>query len=219
MGVVEAVECLRSGKPVILFDGEEREGEADFLVHARFVDSGMVGKIRRECGGLICLATSSEVAVKLGLPFLSDLFAQSGSDTLKRLNYSKTPYGDKPAFSVSVNHKDTFTGISDCDRSLTIREFEKLVSRGLNNGVQGEFAGSFRAPGHVHLLVSRGLKQRRGHTEMAVELSRLAGSLPPAIVLCEMLGTGRALSKIEAMKYAQENKFTFVEAEEIISAK
>lgn len=215
MSVEKAVACLRAGKPVILFDGEEREGEADFLVHARFVGEEIVERIRRDCGGLICLATSSEVAGKLGLPFLSDLFAQSSSETLKKLNYSKTPYGDKPAFSVSVNHRGTFTGISDCDRSKTIREFEKLVSGDLNNGVREEFSENFRAPGHVHLLVSRGLEARRGHTEMAVELARLAG-LPPAIVLCEMLGAGNALSRKQAMEYAEKNSIAFLDAKEII---
>ncbi len=216
MSAEEAVKSLKAGKPVVIFDGEEREGEADFFVHASFVDAKAVERLRKEGGGLVCLATSNEAAEKIGLPFLTDLFAQSNG-LLKQINYSKTPYGDKPAFSISINHKTTFTGISDRDRSTTIREFEKIVSKSLNNGARDAFASSFRAPGHVHLLIARSLRERKGHTELALELARRAG-LSPAMVLCEILGSGKALNKKQAKVYAEKNHLEFLEAKEILDS-
>jgi 3,4-dihydroxy 2-butanone 4-phosphate synthase len=68
----------------------------------------------------------------------------------------------------------------------------------------------------VFLLISRGLKNRRGHTELATEIARLAG-MSEAVVLCEMLGKGKALSKNDAVEYAKRNRFVFIEGKEISS--
>jgi 3,4-dihydroxy 2-butanone 4-phosphate synthase len=124
-------------------------------------------------------------------------------------------YGDKPAFTISINHLGTFTGITDNDRAMTIREFGKLIAR---KGGKNDFKKHFRAIGHVFLLTSRGLENRRGHTELSVALAQL-GNLTPAVALCEMLSdTGKAATGREAAAYARKHGYPFIEGREIIEA-
>lgn len=178
--------ALREGRPVVLLDDLKREGEADLVLHAQFATPANVRLMRKEAGGLICLATAEETAESLGLGFCVDELRQSKNAVLSSLAIDKTPYGDSPAFSVWINHRKTYTGITDNDRSKTIIEFEKMVKTD-GKTMQADFTKSFYAPGHVPLLISRSLKERAGHTELAVELARQAG-LSPAVVVCEMLG-------------------------------
>jgi len=208
--LAQAVASLRKGRPVVVFDSAKREREADIMVHARFASAQKLMMLRKDAGGLVCLATSAKVAQEMGLPFLSDAYQKAG---LARLLYARTKYGDKPAFSISVNHAGTYTGITDNDRSLSAREFARVAGMGSWKGK--EFQKNFRAPGHLQLLIGKSLQERKGHTELGVHLCSLAG-LPPAILMCEMLGKGNALSREKAIAYAKKKGLAFIEGKEIM---
>ncbi len=220
-----AVDALLRGEFALVYDRDGREGETDFVLAAEFVQPQHIYEMRKEAGGLICTALPSSIAAKIGLPFMADVL-EHAADTypiLAGLKANDIPYGDKPSFSLTLNHRSTFTGISDNDRALTIKELGRLVGRAQRGVPEGElrpeFAKNFRSPGHVHVLIGNGLKERTGHTELSLALAEMAGVVPATIV-CEMLDgrTGRSLAKGEAMKYAELTGHVFVEGSEIIEA-
>ncbi|NYZ77278.1 3,4-dihydroxy-2-butanone-4-phosphate synthase [Candidatus Micrarchaeota archaeon] len=202
---------LRKGNFILVYDGEEREGEADLIFHAGFATPEKIERLRRDAGGLICLALGKREAESIGLEFYTDILRKTGHGAMV---CKKTAYGDEPAFSISVNHKKVYTGITDKDRALTIREMATVAGA---DGTEKLFLENFYSPGHVFLLIGRGLKNRRGHTELALELAERAG-MPGTMVLCEMLGSGKALSKKDARVYAERHGFVFVEGVEIYEA-
>ena len=206
MNFKKALSALKKGGFVVLFDSASREGEADLVLNAAFATPGKIALMRKDGGGLLCLAMDQNTAGKLGLPFAADMLSKTNS--VKKMVLQKTAYGDKPAFSISVNHKNAFTGITDNDRALAAREFAGIAQA--NGFSRKEFMENFRTPGHLQLLIGRGIEKRRGHTELALRLNELAG-LPPAVLLCEMLGVGKALSKQKAEAYALRHKIPFVE--------
>ncbi|HHQ44620.1 MAG TPA: 3,4-dihydroxy-2-butanone-4-phosphate synthase [Candidatus Altiarchaeales archaeon] len=196
-----AIKALQNGEILLLHDASGREDEVDMIIHAKLVTPQTIQKLRKQAGGLICLATDGPTAEKIGIKHMTDYMLESGEEILKQLCPAKTAYGDKPAFSLWLNHNKTFTGITDTDRALTITEFEKMISQGKH----ANFPKEFYSPGHVPTLIARDIKKRRGHTELSIQLTKLAG-LTPAIVLCEMMGDDcKALSIDDAEKYAQEN--------------
>ena len=209
MDLKRAAEELRKGRFVIIYDGDEREGEADLVLHAQNIRPERIETLRKEAGGLICLAVSGNIAEKLGLPFISDVIEKEKK--LAPLVINKTAYGDKPAFSLAINHRGVYTGITDNDRSLTIKKFAELVER---KGGPKDLAKEFYTPGHVFLLIGRGIENRRGHTELSLELAKQAG-LDGTMVLCEMLGIGKALAKKDVIEYAERNGLAFIEGKEL----
>jgi 3,4-dihydroxy 2-butanone 4-phosphate synthase len=209
----KAISSLRAGKFIVLYDGERREGEADLVIHGSYASPKAISALRADAGGLICFATSGDMMKRMGLSYMAQILRSSGSAPLRKLAISRTPYGDESAFSISLNHRKTFTGIPDDDRSLTITELSKMVSK--NNGIGGELTRNFYSPGHVPLLFARDIKDRKGHTELAVELCKLAG-LAPAVVVCEMLGIGKAASKADAKRYAKSKGLAFIEGKDIL---
>lgn len=211
MGCEKALAQLKKGGMIVVFDSEGREGEADLMFSARFASPEKVEILRRDAGGLICAAINSKTADEMGLPFFSDVF-ERGAPELKELLCRKTAYGDRPAFSLPINHRDVYTGITDNDRALTLKRLDEVVSRR-----PGDFVKEFYSPGHVFLLIGSGIENRRGHTELSLELARQAG-LGGAMVLCEMLGTGKALSKKEAERYAKMHGLVFIEGEEMLDS-
>ena len=206
MTLQKALAALQKGEPIVLYDGEEREGEADMIICGKFATPEIIERFRRDAGGLLCAAISYENAKRASLPFFTDMLEKSG---MKNISCKKTAYGDKPAFSLPVNHNNVYTGIPDKDRSLTITKIDEIIQNNPEN-----FGSEFYSPGHVFLLISRGIENRRGHTELAIELGRRS-NLNGAMVLCEMLGSGRALNKDEARDYAKKNKLVFIEGKEI----
>ncbi|MEM4255487.1 MAG: 3,4-dihydroxy-2-butanone-4-phosphate synthase [Candidatus Norongarragalinales archaeon] len=203
--ISKAAQELAKGRFLALFDSGEREAQADLVLHASFATPEKIALLRSEAGGMMCLATSEKVAETLELPFLAEALKKSGLQNV----YDKTPYGDSPPFSIPINHKSAFTGVTDEDRSLAAREFSKLATRPNKKA----FAEEFRTPGHLHLLVSRGLQKRRGHTEMTVKLCEIAG-LPPAVLACEMLGFAKSLSQGEIQAKARQNGWVLVEGKD-----
>jgi len=220
-----AITDLRSGKIVLIYDDDDREGEADIVMASEFVTPESIRTMRKDGGGLIFLMTSSEIAYKLKLPFLADLFSDVDDKypVLKELIPNDIPYDSKSSFSLYINHRDTFTGITDIDRSLTMNKFADLAKKieNIEDGAATKMFGKeFRSPGHIPICVASKnlLNERVGHTELVVSLLKMTDVIPVGSG-CEIMGdTGRALSKTKAKQYANENGFVFLEGKDIIKA-
>jgi len=214
---------FRRGKFVLLHDSQSRENEFDLIVASELVSEEHVGVMRRDAGGLLCLTVDHTVGVRLGLGFLQDIFACSAPryPVLSDLIEVREPYGDRPAFSITINHRKTFTGVTDQDRALTIREMSKISKMVLENQADYrlEFTRHFKSPGHVHLLLESdgSLARRRGHTELSLYLCRLAG-LTPSTAICEMLdgNTFRALDMLGARTYARIHDLPIIDGEQLL---
>ncbi|MDD1719323.1 MAG: 3,4-dihydroxy-2-butanone-4-phosphate synthase [Methanoregulaceae archaeon] len=216
--IEDAIKALARGEFILLYDFDERERETDFAISAASVTPGAIRRMRKDGGGLICTAVSPDAALRLGLPFASDLLHDCGvAERPGEIPYDRK---NRSSFSLWVNHRETFTGITDRDRALTITALASQVKRSLNGG-GADFHAQFRSPGHVAILrAAEGLlDKRRGQTELSVALAAMAG-ITPAITICEMLDdeTGNALSKEDARKYAGRNGLVFIEGAEVLEA-
>lgn len=220
--LADAISALKSGRFVLVHDDKGRENEIDMVIAAEHVTPAHVASMRQDAGGLLCLAIANEITAKLGLVYMHDMIAGMGrvNPLYSKLVEGKAAYGDKPSFSISVNHRQTFTGITDSDRALTISRMAQ-VCRNIENGGVEEFARDFRAPGHVPILIAskRLLAERSGHTELCVYLTKLAG-ITPAVAICEMMDgqTHKALSIEKARDYAKRLNIPLVEASELKEA-
>lgn len=201
---------LLDGKPIIVYDFKGREEEADMVFYGGSVSWESVNQLRREAGGLICYVTGKKEMNNVGLDFLTDEWKNHPSyqDLVKRPSY-----GDYPSFAIWVNHISVSTGISDIDRARTISKLHEMVADHIEDK-RGYFHQNFYAPGHVPILGSRGLENRKGHTELVTSLAeRLA--LPKSMVIAEMLGNGKSMSKEDAKEYASSRNLKFIEGREI----
>lgn len=222
--VKRGIEHVKNGKLVLIYDAEDREGETDFVIPASFVTPKKVAYFRKEAGGLICIAIHPTAAEKLGLPLISDVLGNVNShfSSLKKIveEQGDLSYDKRSSFSLWVNHRDTVTGITDSDRTLTIKKIGEAVEKVLH-GNSYDFCTEFRTPGHVAILRAADglLEERRGQTELSVALALLAG-IPPAMVICEMLDSesGDALSKDDAIAFASDRNVVFMEGEKIRAA-
>lgn len=160
--VPEALEALKSGKVILVTDDEDRENEGDFICAAQFATTENVNFMAAHGKGLICMPMSGELCKKLQLPQM----VQDNTDN------------HETAFTVSVDHKDTTTGISAEERGLTAR---KIVAEDAK-------PEDFRRPGHMFPLLAKdnGVLERNGHTEATVDLCRLAG-LKECGLCCEIM--------------------------------
>ena len=209
-----AIAAFADGEPVLVYDFGDREGEVDLVYPPAAVDAPAVARLRNDAGGLVCLALAADVADALELPFVADLIDHPASG-------GPVAYDERSSFSLSVNHRDTYTGVTDRDRALTIRRVAEVAGPALD-GEYGadDFGEEFRAPGHVHLLrAAESLADRQGHTELGVALARAADRVPAAVV-CEMLDdtTGDALAVEAAREYADRHGLAFVEGSAIVEA-
>lgn len=209
------LESLRRGEFVLMFDSAGRENEIDMVAAAEFVTPEHVARMRQHAGGLLCLAVENKFAHSLGLYYMHEILADSPRMN-KEMIMGLAPYGDHPTFSISVNHYQTYTGITDTDRSITIRELANIYD---TDNKKKKFISSFKTPGHVPLLVASNklLHERRGHTEMSVYLAQLAG-LKPITAICEMMDaeTYAALSIDKAHKYAKQNGIPLIDGKELL---
>jgi 3,4-dihydroxy 2-butanone 4-phosphate synthase len=217
--IEEAITAMRSARFVLVHDDNTRENEIDMVFPAQYIRPHHVATMRNNAGGLICLAISNYVATKLGLPYMHDMLQTLSkvNQVFSKLIFDKSPYGDKPSFSISVNHRDTYTGVTDADRTLTISAMAR-IAKNIDCGGVEEFGNNFRAPGHVPILIGSKelIQERNGHTELCLYLSHLA-ALTPAVVICEMLdsATHNALSSKKAKEYAAKNGIPFVESSQL----
>lgn len=218
MTIAEAITSLREGEFVLLHDSSGRENEIDMVVAGELITPEHVARMRQHAGGLLCMAISNSLGEKLGLRYMHDILSNSDSfdSESKDMIMGLAPYGDHPTFSISINHYQTYTGITDRDRALTIREMTNLYNA---DNPRRKFISSFKTPGHVPVLIAAKdlLLHRRGHTEMSVYLTELA-DLRPVTAICEMMDaqTYSALSVEKALKYAKQNAIPFVDGKELI---
>jgi 3,4-dihydroxy 2-butanone 4-phosphate synthase len=207
--LADAVAAFREGNPVLIHDFADREGETDMIYPAEAVTADDVVRMRTDAGGLICTAVPDAVGAAFDLPLLDDAFDHPAADG------GDLGYDSRSSFSLPVNHRDTYTGITDNDRALTIRKLAEATA----NPTGTDFAAEFRAPGHVHVLRAAPglLAERRGHTELGVALAQEAG-VTPAVVVCEMLDaeTGEALSPPDAQSYAERHGLVYLEGSAIV---
>lgn len=219
MALTEAINALRNGSFVLVHDDKGRENEVDMVISAERIKPEHVGLMRTQAGGLLCLAISHDIATRLGLVYLHDIIEGMGklNPVYSRITQGKAAYGDKPSFSIPVNHRDTFTGITDRDRALTISQMA-MVCKNIESTGKEDFARNFRAPGHVPILIaSKGLlHERMGHTELCVYLMQLAG-LTPCVAICEMMDseTHGSLGIDKAGDFAKKYSIPLVESEEL----
>ncbi len=213
----KALELFASGKPVLIHDSSKREDEVDMVYHPSFVTYKEVYMLRTVAGGLICYVIPYEVGAGLGLRFMDEILRAAG---LNELTAKRLSYGDRPAFSLWVNYIGVRTGISDVDRALTISklyEVTDFIVRGYVNEGRKLFYDGFMSPGHVPILMSRGLLSRRGHTELSEALARLAG-LTPAAVIAEVLDEGSSMSLGKARELAARLGTVLIDGREIVEA-
>ena len=215
MSLETGLESLKRGEFVLLFDSAGRENEIDMVVAAELITPEHVARMRQNAGGLLCIALENNFAKSLELQYMHDILSNS-SISNKEMIMGLAPYGDYPTFSLSVNHYQTYTGITDKDRALTIMEMANIYKV---DNKQKKFASSFKTPGHVPLLIaSEGLlASRQGHTEMSVYLTQIAG-LTPVTAICEMMDaeTYSALSVDKAEKFGKQNGIPLIDGKELL---
>ena len=184
--IEEAVEELRKGRIILVSDDEDRENEADMICAAEFATPENINLMASYAKGLICTPMSEEFARKLEfLPMVKNNTDNHGT-----------------AFTVSVDHKDTQTGISAFERAKTMMSFTDENAK----------AEDYRRPGHVFPLISRknGVLERNGHTEATVDLCRIAG-LKECGVCCEIMEEdGSMMKKDNLWKLAEKLKLKFI---------
>ena len=189
--IEEALEALRAGKVILVTDDPDRENEGDFICAAEFATPENVNLMASVAKGLICMPMSKEIADSLNL---MQMVAENTD------NHST-------AFTVSIDHKDTTTGISAYERSLTAL---KTVEEGVK-------ASDFRRPGHMFPLVARkgGVLIRGGHTEATVDLMRLAG-LKECGLCCEVMkDDGHMMRTPELLELAEKLDMVFITIKEL----
>ncbi len=225
--ISEAVTELKNGNFVLIHDDTSRENEIDMVVSAESILPKHILTMRKDAGGLICTAISGELALKLGLPYIYDVLKNFGKSnkSISMLNKNTSPYGDNPSFSITLNHKNTYTGITDYDRALTISSLAKIckeLGQNIENDrmIVEEFQNNFVTPGHVPILIaSKGLiDERMGHTEMSIFLAKTA-NIANVTTICEMLDPNnyKALSYKDACKYAQDNNIVILESKDLLA--
>lgn len=184
--IPEALEELRNGKIILVTDDEDRENEGDFICAAEFATTENVNFMAANGRGLICMPMSREFCEKLQLPQM----------------VSNNTDNHETAFTVSIDHIDTTTGISAEERGLTARKVVASDSK----------PSDFRRPGHMFPLLAKknGVLERNGHTEATVDLMRLAG-LKECGLCCEIMGDdGRMLRTPHLKEMAEKYNLKFI---------
>ena len=175
-GALASVEALlgelHRGRPVVLVDDERRENEGDLVLSAELATPHWINFMATEGRGLVCAALSPERARALDLPPMVE----------------RNTDAHATAFTVSVDHVETSTGISAFDRSRTAIALTEPAAR----------PEHFRRPGHLFPLIAHpeGVLGRRGHTEAAVDLARLAGHAPVGVI-CEVMRDDGHMARLD----------------------
>lgn len=178
--IEEIVEEIRKGRCVIMQDAESRENEGDYICAAEFATPENVNLMASEAKGVICMPVDGEIADRL---FLGPMIRRNTDN-------------HHTAFLESIDYKDTGTGVSAFDRSLT-------ALKAVEEGVKPE---DFRRPGHLFPLRAKkwGVLERPGHTEATVDLARMAG-LKPAGLCCEIMNPdGTMARRDDLFRFAKE---------------
>ena len=222
--IERAAEALDSGEPVLIFDAPDREGETDLVFLSERATPELVRLLRHDAGGVVCTAISNELRSAIDLPFVRDLFETSKREypVVGRLIESPR-YDRRSSFGITINHRANYTGVTDNERARTIRSVGEIAARIRSadaSALREEFVRTFSSPGHVSLIYAAPglLAERKGHTELAVSLARMAG-LSESATVCEMLGdSGGARSPEAARRYADDHGWLFLEGRTIAEA-
>lgn len=191
--IEEVVEDLKNGKIILVTDDEDRENEGDFICAAEFATTENVNFMATYGKGLICMPMSKEYALKLNLPQM----VTTNTDN------------HETAFTVSIDHIDTTTGISAVERGFTARACID----------ENSTAADFRRPGHMFPLTAKknGVLERNGHTEATIDLLRIAG-LKEVGLCCEIMkDDGTMMRKSELIELAQKWNIKFTTIKELQS--
>lgn len=178
--IEDAIKDLQAGKMVIVCDDEDRENEGDLLAIAEYVTPETINFMTKVGRGLVCMPVMESLAQKLELAPMT----MHNTDKLAT------------AFTVSVDHKETSTGISAFERAFTI---QKMLNK---SAVSDDFA----RPGHIFPLIAKndGVFERNGHTEAAVDFARLAGA-QPAGVICEIMNDDGSMARVPDLEKIAES--------------
>ncbi|WP_458123122.1 bifunctional 3,4-dihydroxy-2-butanone-4-phosphate synthase/GTP cyclohydrolase II [Paenibacillus sp. Z3-2] len=190
--VEEAIYDLMRGKPVIVVDDEDRENEGDFIALAEKATPEVINFMITEGRGLVCVPITQQRADELNL---------------KPMVQQNTDFHGT-AFTVSVDHKDTTTGISAQERSITVKGLIDPEAK----------AGDFRKPGHMFPLIAKdgGVLRRAGHTEAAVDLAIMCGSYP-AGVICEVIKEDGTMARLpDLQEIARKHDLKLISIQDMI---
>jgi 3,4-dihydroxy 2-butanone 4-phosphate synthase/GTP cyclohydrolase II len=193
IGTIEdALKDLREGKVILVIDDPDRENEGDLICAAEFATTENVNMMASKAKGLICMPMSGKLCEDLGLEQMVPVNTDNHGT----------------AFTVSIDHVDTTTGISAVERSLT-------AMKAVEDGAKPE---DFRRPGHMFPLRAKegGVLVRNGHTEATVDLVRLAG-LKECGLCCEIMkDDGTMMRKTELLEFAEEENLTVVTIADLV---
>lgn len=190
--IEEAIYDLMQGKPVIVVDDEDRENEGDFIALAEKATPEVINFMITEGRGLVCVPITQQRADELNL---------------KPMVQQNTDFHGT-AFTVSVDHKDTTTGISAHERSITVKGLIDPQAK----------SGDFRKPGHMFPLIAKdgGVLRRAGHTEAAVDLAILCGSYP-AGVICEVIKEDGTMARLpDLQEIARKHDLKLISIQDMI---
>lgn len=191
--IEEAIESIKKGEMVIVIDDEDRENEGDLVMAAEFATPENINFMIKEARGLVCVPMTIDRLNHLEL----------GPMVMNNTDVNQT------AFTISVDHKDTTTGISAMERSLTIKALVDDSSQ----------SSDFNQPGHIFPLAARdgGVLIRAGHTEASVDLSRLAG-LKPAGVICEIIKDDGSMARVpDLIEYSKKHDLKLITIADLIA--
>ncbi len=193
--IEDLVEDIKNGKMVLLVDDEDRENEGDLVLAGQFCKPEQINFMVKEARGLVCLAMSQKQCEKLGLSLM--------------VGESQNNSPNKTAFTVSIEAREGITtGISAADRAHTIR-----VASDLNATTQ-----SIITPGHIFPIRAKqgGVLERAGHTEGSVDLMKIAG-LDPSAVICEVMNDDGTMARApELVAFAKKHGIKIGSIEELI---
>jgi len=191
--IEEAIYDLILGKVVIVVDDEDRENEGDFVALADKATPGVINFMAKEGRGLVCVPITEERAHELNLPLMVD----------KNTDYHGT------AFTVSVDHVDTTTGISAHERARTVQALIDPKS----------LPQDFRRPGHIFPLIARkgGVLRRAGHTEAAIDLAVMCGAYPAAVI-CEVMKDDGTMARVpDLYEIAKKHQLKLITIRDLIA--
>jgi 3,4-dihydroxy 2-butanone 4-phosphate synthase/GTP cyclohydrolase II len=190
--IEEALKRIRRGEMVLVVDDEDRENEGDLTMAACWVTPEAINFMLRWARGLVCLPCDARRLDELDVrPMVPS--SDADNDT---------------AFTVSIDHITAGSGIGAADRATTIRRLLDPHAR----------PSDFQRPGHVFPLRARagGVLERRGHTEAAVDLARLAG-LPPAAAICEVLAEDGSPARLPYLReFASDHRIAMIAVDQIV---
>ncbi|MET3729816.1 3,4-dihydroxy 2-butanone 4-phosphate synthase/GTP cyclohydrolase II [Fictibacillus halophilus] len=191
--IEEAVADLKEGKIVIVVDDEDRENEGDFVALAEGITPESINFMVTHGRGLVCTPISEEIALKLDLsPMVAANTDSHGT-----------------AFTISVDHISTTTGISAQERAATVRELVNADS----------LPSDFKRPGHIFPLIGKngGVLRRAGHTEAAIDLAQMAGS-KSAGVICEIMKEDGTMARVpELVELAKQHNMKLITIKDLIT--